>query len=70
MKFHSHSTTFTSPIIIFFVKYDITNIPFLRKIASKEKPVLLSTGASNLNEIDTAVFELKNANQNIKGRVR
>ena len=30
---------------------DITNYPLLQKIASKKKPVLLSTGASSLNEI-------------------
>lgn len=34
---------------------DITNVPLLRRIAAKEKPVLLSTGASTLAEIDTAV---------------
>jgi sialic acid synthase SpsE len=38
---------------------DITNIPFLRKIAKKKKPVILSTGASNLDEINIAVDELK-----------
>ena len=38
---------------------DITNIPFLRKIASKQKPVLLSTGASNQAEIDLATSELQ-----------
>ena len=34
---------------------DLTNIPFLRHIASKNKPILLSTGASTLNEIKEAV---------------
>ncbi len=33
---------------------DITNLPFLRKIAAKRKPVILSTGASSLNEINFA----------------
>ena len=33
---------------------DITNLPLLKKIASKNKPVLLSTGASNLEEIKFA----------------
>ena len=39
---------------------DITNYPLLRKIASKKKPVILSTGASNLDEIKNACLELKN----------
>jgi len=34
---------------------DITNVPLLRRIASKGKPVLLSTGASTIAEIDEAV---------------
>ncbi|WP_315910363.1 N-acetylneuraminate synthase family protein [Halapricum hydrolyticum] len=34
---------------------DITNHPLLRQIARKEKPVLLSTGASTIGEIDKAV---------------
>jgi sialic acid synthase SpsE len=38
---------------------DITNIPFLRRVAAKRKPILLSTGASNLEEIDLAVSELQ-----------
>jgi N-acetylneuraminate synthase len=37
---------------------DLTNVPFLRKIAKKKKPIILSTGASNLIEIDNAVREL------------
>lgn len=34
---------------------DLTNIPFIRHIASKNKPILLSTGASTLNEIKAAI---------------
>lgn len=34
---------------------DITNIPFIRYIARKQKPVFLSTGASTIDEIDEAV---------------
>mgnify|MGYP001063727265 CR=1 FL=1 len=34
---------------------DITNIPFLRHIAKYQLPILLSTGASNLEEIAVAV---------------
>jgi N-acetylneuraminate synthase len=34
---------------------DLTNVPFLRRIARKGKPVLLSTGASTLDEVVSAV---------------
>jgi len=34
---------------------DITNHPLLRQIAQKNKPILLSTGASTIGEIDDAV---------------
>lgn len=34
---------------------DLTNIPFIKYIAGKNKPILLSTGASTLKEIKTAV---------------
>ena len=40
---------------------DITNFPFLRYAASKNKPVLLSTGASTMGEIDAAVNILTEA---------
>jgi sialic acid synthase SpsE len=38
---------------------DLTNTPLLRKVAAKGKPVLLSTGASTLGEIDDAVAQLR-----------
>lgn len=38
---------------------DITNFPLLKKIAKKGKPVLLSTGASKLEEIKEAVELIK-----------
>ena len=34
---------------------DLTNHPLLRRIAQKKKPVLLSTGASTVGEIDDAI---------------
>ncbi len=37
---------------------DITNLPLLEKIASKNKPILLSTGASNMDEIEYAINTL------------
>lgn len=38
---------------------DITNYPLIRQVASKSKPVLLSTGASTLKEISDAVKQLE-----------
>ena len=39
---------------------DITNFPLLKKIAKKKKPIFLSTGASNIDEIQNALkFILK-----------
>ncbi len=34
---------------------DITNLPFIKQIAKKGKPIILSTGASTIGEIDDAV---------------
>lgn len=33
---------------------EVTNIPFLRKIASKHRPTILSTGMSNINDVQMA----------------
>ncbi len=41
---------------------DLTNLPFIRRIAKKKKPVYLSVGASYLYEIDRAVQILKEEN--------
>lgn len=43
---------------------DLTNTPFLRKVAAVGKPVLLSTGASNMDEISGAVDTLRAAGCN------
>jgi sialic acid synthase SpsE len=40
---------------------DITNIPLLRKIGCAGKPVIMSTGASNMEEIDRGLVELESA---------
>lgn len=34
---------------------EITNLPYLRKIGSKGKPIILSTGMANLGEVETAL---------------
>ncbi|MBN1523563.1 MAG: N-acetylneuraminate synthase family protein [Spirochaetales bacterium] len=45
---------------------DITNIPLLEKVCSKKKPMLLSTGASTLNEIRYTVDKIKQFNRDIE----
>jgi N-acetylneuraminate synthase/N,N'-diacetyllegionaminate synthase len=40
---------------------DITHVPLLRHIASKGKPILLSTGMSFLSEVADAVWNLKSS---------
>ena len=55
--FDEQAVDFLDPIMKYFkvASADITNIPLLRKIASKNKIVILSTGASNKQEIDRAI---------------
>lgn len=43
---------------------DCSNLPFIKHIAEKGKPVMLSTGASYLSEIDEAVRVLRDARCN------
>ena len=59
--FDDEAIDFLCPLVPFFkiASADLTNIPFLRRIAKKGKPVVLSTGASTLDEIDTAVQTLE-----------
>jgi len=38
---------------------DVTNIPLLRKVASKKKPVIMSTGAASMFEVETAIQNLE-----------
>lgn len=61
--FDDAAIEFLDPLVQFFkiASADITNIPFLRKMAAKGKPVVLSTGASTLGEIDVAVDALTHA---------
>ena len=61
--FDDAAVEFLDPLVPFFkvASADITNIPFLRKVAAKGKPVVLSTGASTLGEIDIAVDTLTHA---------
>jgi sialic acid synthase SpsE len=58
--FDDAAIEFLNPVVPFFkiASADLTNTPFLRKVAGKGKPVVLSTGASTLAEIDAAVETL------------
>jgi len=58
--FDADAVEFLDPLVPFFkiASADITNVPLLRQVASKGKPVLLSTGASSLAEIDMAMNTL------------
>lgn len=42
---------------------DLSNIPFILYQASKSKPILLSVGASNLDEIERAVDAIRSVNE-------
>ena len=55
--FDVSSMEFLEPLMDFYkiASADITNTPFLRMIAKKNKPVVLSTGASSIEEIKNAV---------------
>jgi N-acetylneuraminate synthase len=59
--FDDEAVEFLAPLVpcMKIASADLTNIPFLRKIAKTGKPVVLSTGASTLAEIDLAVSELR-----------
>ena len=55
--FDAKSVDFLDSIMSYYkiASADINNLPFLRQIAKKQKPVVLSTGASTLKEIASAV---------------
>lgn len=43
---------------------DLTNSPFLEKVAKKKKPIILSTGMATLSEVKEAVNTIKKAGNN------
>jgi len=55
--FDLDAVDFLSPLVPVFkiASADITNVPLIRKCAKKRKPVIISTGAASLAEIETAV---------------
>ncbi len=58
--FDDESVDFLNDMVKYFkiASADITCLPLLRKIAQKEKPVIVSTGCSNIDEINFAIKEL------------
>ena len=55
--FDDEAIEFLDPLVNFYkiASADITNLPFLKKIASKGKPIVISTGACTLSEIDLSI---------------
>ena len=59
--FDINAVELLDPFLSFYkiASADITSLPLLERVASKGKPVVLSTGASNIDEIYRAVRVLK-----------
>lgn len=58
------SLEFLAGLNLDFIKIgsgEVTNIPYLRKIGNKQQPVVLSTGMSNLGDVERAYNELLSA---------
>jgi len=55
--FDNSAVDFLQPLVPLYkiASADITNIPFLRYIAEKKKPIFLSTGATTIGEIQNAI---------------
>ncbi|MBD1172207.1 N-acetylneuraminate synthase family protein, partial [Pelagibacterales bacterium SAG-MED05] len=65
--FDLESVSFLNPLVPLFKisSSDITNIPLIKKIANCRKPIILSTGASNIEEIKSAIKILKKGTKKI-----
>ena len=60
--FDIEAVDFLNPLqkLVKVASADITNFPLLRKVATTNKPIILSTGCSTIKEIRNAVSELTN----------
>ena len=65
--FDLDAVDFLNPLVPLFKisSSDITNYPLLKKISKTKKPILLSTGASSINEIREAVKIIKSGTKKI-----
>jgi len=45
---------------------EVTNLPYLRKIAAKNKPIIMSTGMANLGEVEEAINTIRTVNSEAK----
>lgn len=61
--FHEEAVAILDPHVDAYkvASYELTHDPLLREVASRKKPVLLSTGASTMEEIGKAVEALRSA---------
>ena len=61
--FDDAAVDYLAPLVPFYkiASADITNTPLLRRVARTKKPVVLSTGASNMDEIRWSVHTLHEA---------
>jgi sialic acid synthase SpsE len=59
--FDTEAVKYLNPLMKFFkiASADLNNTPLLRAIGQTKKPVILSTGASNIKEINTSINILK-----------
>jgi N-acetylneuraminate synthase len=63
--FDFHAVEYLSDLMTAYkiASADITNHPLLRQVARKDRPILLSTGASTVGEIDEAVQVIEGENE-------
>jgi N-acetylneuraminate synthase len=59
--FDEEATDQLDPFVAAFkiASYELNHVPLLQHVAGKKKPVILSTGAATLSEIDRAVADLR-----------
>ena len=60
--FDVNSVDFLNPLVSYFkiASADITNAMLIQKVAEKNKPIILSTGASTITEIQEAISLIRN----------
>jgi N,N'-diacetyllegionaminate synthase len=61
--FHEEAVALLDPYVDAFkiASYEMTHVPLLREVARTGKPVIMSTGASTLDEVERAVAAVRDA---------